>query len=72
MSYYRASQQNPALNDRTYQRGLRELLQKEFLYRSPEDDTFFVNIRSMFNGDHLARQGLSSQGCGQATYPPLP
>lgn len=54
MSYYRASQQNPALNDRTYQRGLRELLQKEFLYRSPEDGTFFVNIRSMFNGDHLA------------------
>ena len=34
--------------------GFRELLQKEFLYRSPEDGTFFVNIRSMFNGDHLA------------------
>jgi hypothetical protein len=43
------------LNDRTYLRGLRELLQKEFLYRSPEDvGTFFVNIRFMFKGDRLA------------------
>jgi hypothetical protein len=54
LSFYRASQQIKELNDRTYQRGLRELLDKEFLYRSPEDGTFFVNIRYMFNGDRLA------------------
>lgn len=42
------------LSDRTYQRGVRELLQKEFLYRSPSDGVFFVNIRFMFNGDRLA------------------
>lgn len=42
------------LEERTYQRGLRELLEKEFLYRSPYDGTFFVNIRYMFNGDRLA------------------
>jgi len=54
LSFYRASQQIKELNDRTYQRGLRELLDKEFLFRSPEDGTFFVNIRYMFNGDRLA------------------
>ena len=42
------------INDRTYQRGARELLEKEFLYRSPSDGVFFVNIRFMFNGDRLA------------------
>jgi hypothetical protein len=38
----------------TYYGGLRELLEKEFLFRSPYDGTFFVNIRFMFNGDRLA------------------
>jgi hypothetical protein len=42
------------LSDRTYHRGVRELLEKEFLYRSPSDGVFFVNIRYMFNGDRLA------------------
>jgi hypothetical protein len=37
-----------------YYSGLRELLEKEFLFRSPFDGTFFVNIRFMFNGDRLA------------------
>ena len=34
--------------------GLRELLEKGFLFNSPYDGTFFVNIRYMFNGDRLA------------------
>lgn len=42
------------INERAYQRGVRELLEKEFLYRSPSDGVFFVNIRFMFNGDRLA------------------
>ncbi|HEV3237899.1 MAG TPA: hypothetical protein VGZ25_12980 [Gemmataceae bacterium] len=42
------------ISDRTYQRGVRELLKKEFLFRSPIDRVFFVNIRFMFNGDCLA------------------
>src|ERR1700683_5147518 len=42
------------ISDRTYQRGVRELLEKEFLYRSPSDGVFFVNSRFMFNGDRLA------------------
>jgi len=38
----------------TYYAGLRELLEKEFLYHSPVEGVFFVNIRYMFNGDRLA------------------
>ena len=41
------------LNERTFRRGLRELLEKEFLYRSTSDGVFFINIRFMFNGDRL-------------------
>jgi len=54
LSFIAASQQIKGLTDRTYQRGLRELLEKEFLFRSPYDGVFFVNIRFMFNGDRLA------------------
>jgi hypothetical protein len=42
------------LKKTAYYNGLRELLEKEFLFRSPYDGTFFVNIRFMFNGDRLA------------------
>src|SRR5258708_4597755 len=42
-----------ALHPVTYRRGLRELLGKEFLFRSPNPGLFFVNIRFMFNGDRL-------------------
>ena len=42
------------LKKTTYYNGLKELLEREFLYRSPYDGTFFVNIRYMFNGDRLA------------------
>lgn len=54
LNLYVASERIESLNERTYQRGLRELLDKEFLYRSPSDGVFFVNIRYMFNGDRLA------------------
>ncbi|PHN00922.1 hypothetical protein [Flavilitoribacter nigricans] len=54
LSYYTASEHAPGMTTRTYQRGLRELLNKEFLFRSPSDGVFFVNIRFMFNGDRLA------------------
>jgi len=68
LNYYMASEQIVGLTERTYQRGLRELLEKEFLYRSPSDGVFFVNIRFMFNGDRLAfvkgymRKGTMVQG----------
>jgi hypothetical protein len=46
--------QDYGLNERTFRRGLRELLEKEFLFRSTSDGLFFINIRFMFNGDRLA------------------
>jgi hypothetical protein len=54
LGFYIASEQIEGITERTYQRGLRELLDKEFLFRSPSDGVFFVNIRYMFNGDRLA------------------
>jgi hypothetical protein len=60
------------LSDRTYQRGVRELLQKEFLYRSPSDGVFFVNIRFMFNGDRLAFvKSYHLKGAGRQQELPL-
>lgn len=44
----------PNLAERTYRRRLRELLDKEVIFRSPVEGVFFVNIRCMFNGDRLA------------------
>jgi hypothetical protein len=38
----------------TFYRGLRELLDRKFLFRSPFDGMFFVNIRYVFNGDRIA------------------
>jgi hypothetical protein len=52
LSHYLA--QDAGLNERTFRRGLRELLEKEFLYRSTSDGVFFINIRFMFNGNRLA------------------
>ena len=54
LNFYTASKYIAGLTERTYQRGLRELLDREFLFRSPSDGVFFVNIRYMFNGDRLA------------------
>jgi hypothetical protein len=54
LSYLVVSEKILGLNERTYQRGLRELLGKEFLFRSPIDGMYFVNIKFMFNGDRLA------------------
>lgn len=42
------------ISERSYQRGVRELLEREFIFRSPTDGVFFVNIRYLFNGDRLA------------------
>ncbi len=54
MSYMVAQDRLPDLAERTYRRGLRELLDKEVIFRSPVEGVFFVNIRCMFNGDRLA------------------
>lgn len=42
------------LKKTTFYDGLRDLLKREFLFRSPYEGTFFINIRYLFNGDRLA------------------
>ncbi len=54
LSRYLAQDYGLELSERTYQRGVRDLLEKEFLFRSPTEGVFFVNVRYMFNGDRLA------------------
>jgi len=69
------SQDESPLAPATFRRGLRELLEKEFLFRSPYDGTFFVNIRFMFNGDRLAfvkGYRLKKADADQGTLPLAP
>jgi hypothetical protein len=39
--------------ERTFNRGLRELLDKEFLFASPARGLYWLNISYLFNGDRL-------------------
>jgi hypothetical protein len=53
LNYLLANRWKPDLTERTYFRGMNELLAKEFLYRTMAADVYFVNVRFMFNGDRL-------------------
>lgn len=44
----------PDISERTYHRSLKELLDREMLFKSLVHGVFFINIRYMFNGDRLA------------------
>lgn len=64
-----AQEWNPKLTKTTYYRGLSELLDKEFIYRSyASNDLYYVNVRFMFNGDRMVlaqayrRKGTVTQG----------
>jgi hypothetical protein len=54
LNYYLARKYGLDMPERTFRHGLRQLLEKEFVYESMVSDVFFVNIRYMFNGDRLA------------------
>ena len=53
LNYLLALRWMPDLHKRTYERGMNELLDKGFLFRSLVTDVYFVNIRFMFNGNRL-------------------
>ena len=53
LNYFLAKRADENLARRTYERGMTELLDKEFLYRSVAADVYFVNVRFMFNGDRM-------------------
>lgn len=59
--------------ERTYRHGLRQLLEREFLYESLVDGLYFVNIRYMFNGDRLTFiRGYKLKGSDAQGELPLP
>jgi hypothetical protein len=53
LSWHLAKTLGLDIPERTYRHGLRQLLEREFLYESLVDGLYFVNIRHMFNGDRL-------------------
>jgi len=66
LSHFIVNEAIKDMNERKYHRALRELLNKEIIFRSPADSLFFVNIRYMFNGDRLAFvKGYQREGTGK-------
>lgn len=53
LNYVLAVEWNSTLSRRTYERGLSELLEKGFLFRSMAADMYYVNVRFMFNGNRM-------------------
>jgi hypothetical protein len=53
LNYILANKWRSDLTRRTYSRGIADLLDKEFLFRSIVNDLYFINIHFMFNGDRL-------------------
>jgi hypothetical protein len=41
------------MTERTYQRGMREMLEHMFLFRSTSADVYFVNVQFIFNGNRI-------------------
>ena len=48
------SLRSSGLTKSKYYDGVKELLDREFLYKSQFSDVYFVNIQYLFNGDRLA------------------
>lgn len=53
INYLLAQRWMEKLNRRTYERGISELLEKGFIFRTLMADSYFVNVRYMFNGDRI-------------------
>lgn len=41
------------ISERVFQKGVRELLEKEFIYMSPFDGMYYINMGIFFNGNRL-------------------
>ncbi len=54
LNYVLANKWRSNLARRSYSRGIAELLNKEFLFRSMVNDVYFINVRFVFNGDRSA------------------
>ena len=45
--------QGKQISDRVFQKGVRELLEKEFIYMSPIDGEYYINVSMFFNGNRI-------------------
>lgn len=78
LNYVLAVEWNSSLSRRTYERGMSELLEKGFLFRSMAADMYFVNVRFMFNGNRMVlvesyrRRGAAQGELPLETPPALP
>jgi hypothetical protein len=54
VNYAMAKMWRPTLGRQSYFNGMKDLLAKEFIFRSLATDVYFVNVRLMFNGDRIA------------------
>lgn len=78
LNYVLAVEWNSSLSRRTYERGMSELLEKGFLFRSMAADMYFVNVRFMFNGNRMVlvesyrRKGAAQGELPLETPPALP
>lgn len=76
LNYVLATEWDSALSRRTYERGMSELLEKGFLFRSMAADMYFVNVRFMFNGHRMVlvesyrRKGTPAQAELPLNEPP--
>jgi len=53
LNRYIAEDYGDKMTERTFQRGVLELLKAEFIYHSPTPGLYFTNVRFMFNGNRI-------------------
>lgn len=68
LSHEQAKRMGLDISERVFRNGVRDLLEREFLYESLVSGLFFINIRYMFNGDRLAFvKGYKRKGATKPT-----
>jgi hypothetical protein len=53
LNLYHIKKHGLNMTERTYQRGMREMLEHLFIFRSTSADIYFVNINFVFNGNRI-------------------
>jgi hypothetical protein len=72
INYLLAQRWREELSRRTYDRGISELLEKNFIFRTLMSDSYFVNVRYMFNGDRIVLAKSYRRKSEKSNQPELP
>ena len=54
LNFLLAKRWNEKLSKRTYERGMSDLLERGVIFRTLSSDTYYVNVRFIFNGNRVA------------------